>query len=154
MKETLKLEDLLPLLDETLKCGGEFSFFPRGTSMLPMIRQGIDSVKLVSPEKKEPKKGDVILYRRKSGDFVLHRIHSVKNNGEKFSLCGDNQEKLEKNVPLNSVIGVMIGYSRDNEWIPCDDPKYLKYVKKRILIRPFRKYLRCIKKIFALEVNK
>ena len=67
------LKEYLPLIKEVLQSGGEFRLYPRGTSMMPMLRQGIDSVILVSPTK-ELKKRDIIFYRRQSGQLVLHRI--------------------------------------------------------------------------------
>ena len=42
------LEEYMPLIKEVVESGGEFRLFPRGTSMLPLIRQGRDSVALVA----------------------------------------------------------------------------------------------------------
>ena len=36
------------LIREVLASGGEFRLYPHGTSMLPLLRQGIDSVALRS----------------------------------------------------------------------------------------------------------
>ena len=54
MKETIQnesektvfsnLETMLPLIEECLENGQNVKFSPRGISMLPMIRQGKDSV--------------------------------------------------------------------------------------------------------------
>ena len=64
------MEEMYPLLREVIDSGGEFRLYPRGTSMLPLIRQGKDSVALVRPEALS--RHDICLYRRGNGQFVLH----------------------------------------------------------------------------------
>ena len=61
------LEEVAVLLDE----GREVTLSPKGSSMLPFIREGRDSVVL----RKEPAvhKGDIVLVRL-PGRYVLHRI--------------------------------------------------------------------------------
>ena len=41
-----QLEQLMPLILKQLQSGGTVRFKPHGTSMLPMLREGIDSVVL------------------------------------------------------------------------------------------------------------
>ena len=67
------LEALMPLILEQLEAGKNVRFSPRGISMLPMLRQGVDSV-VLSPLPSRLKKYDLPLYRRKSGQYVLHRV--------------------------------------------------------------------------------
>ena len=40
----IRLEQMMPLIRERLAAGHTVRFSPRGVSMLPMLRQGIDSV--------------------------------------------------------------------------------------------------------------
>ena len=42
MSEKVTFEQMLPVIIEQLASGGEVRFKPNGTSMLPLIRQGID----------------------------------------------------------------------------------------------------------------
>ncbi|MEE0969932.1 MAG: S24/S26 family peptidase [Clostridia bacterium] len=140
MKEVVRLEDIMPLLRDAIRAEAPFIFFPRGTSMLPMIRQGLDSVSLVSVSKRKPQKGEVILYRRNSGEFILHRIIRVNKN-KSFDTCGDSQFTLERGVPEDSVTAVLDGFFRENKWVSADDKKYNKYVKKIIRTRWVR-YIR------------
>ena len=44
----VRLEMLMPLIREQLASGRNVQFKPKGTSMRPMLRQGIDSV-ILSP---------------------------------------------------------------------------------------------------------
>ena len=131
LKEQMKLEEALPLIEAAFSAGVSFRFFPRGTSMLPMLRQGIDSVSIVSPKLREPKVGEVILYRRKNGAFVLHRAIGREKDGS-FICRGDNQGIPERGVAQDSIIGVLEGYYKGEAWISADDFEYKKYVKKRM----------------------
>ena len=42
-------EELMPLFRERIAAGESIRISPRGTSMMPMLRQGIDSVILAAP---------------------------------------------------------------------------------------------------------
>ena len=44
-----RLDEVMDLLREVLASGGEFQIAPEGTSMLPLIRPGRDTVILVRP---------------------------------------------------------------------------------------------------------
>lgn len=94
--------------DETIRFvlenDGEFRLYPRGTSMLPLIVEGRDSVCLVKPEG-ELKKNDIAFYLRDDGHYVLHRVRSVK--GGCYNLCGDNQTVVEDGICDRHIIGVV-----------------------------------------------
>lgn len=107
------MEQLGPLIAEVIGEGGEFCLFPKGTSMLPLIRQGADAVALVSLDRK-PKKGDVLLYRREDGQYVLHRLMRVENNGS-LCFCGDNQRLLEHGIGCDQVVAVVTAFFRGDK---------------------------------------
>ena len=96
-----------------------------GTSMLPMLRQRRD---LLIIEKKEGrlKKYDVALYRRDSGQYVLHRI--VKVCSDSYVLCGDNRWRREHGVLDEQIIGVLTAFVRDGREISVTDKRYRLYV--------------------------
>ena len=79
-------QELLPLIREQLAQGGSVRIAPNGTSMLPMLRQGMDTV-VLSPVPERLQKYDIPFYRRDNGQFVLHRITAV---GETYACIGDN----------------------------------------------------------------
>lgn len=144
----MSLEEALPLIEATIAAGAAFHFYQRGTSMLPMLREGIDSVSIVSPDVRKPDIGEVILYRRKSGSFILHRIVKKDKDGS-FVCCGDNQTVLEHGVAFESVIGVLDGYYKGENWIPADDHEYQKYVKRRMRFAWFRYFKGVLRKIIC-----
>ena len=96
----------------------------KGTSMLPLFKEGRDKVEIYKYTPKTPlKKGDIILYKRESGLYVLHRIMAFK--GEEMVLCGDNHTTLEYGVKSSQVLGVCTGYYRYDKYV--DFSKSLKY---------------------------
>ncbi len=97
---SLHMNEMVGLIKEVVSTDGEFRLYPKGTSMLPLIRQGKDSVILVKPSLLSSK--DIVLYKRSNDQFVLHRI--IKINGDDLILCGDNQSELEKGIKSTDVI--------------------------------------------------
>ena len=80
-----QLDNLMPLFHERLAAGQKIKFNPRGISMLPMLRQGIDSVTL-SPLPDKLKKYDLPLYQRDDGipipaaaitSFILNMVFAM-----------------------------------------------------------------------------
>ena len=133
------LADAIEVIDEILAGGGEFRMYPKGTSMLPLIKQGIDSVVLKRNFENGANKRDIAFYRRDNGQFVLHRIVKVKKNG--YVMCGDNQYELEYGITDKHILAKMKAVVRDGVVIDENDKKYKKYVK-RLPFRRFKKKIR------------
>ena len=133
----VSLADIFPVMEEQLKNGGTVVFKPKGISMLPLIRQGIDSVLIKSP-KFPLKKYDIPLFRRKDGSFILHRILKVCNDGT-YVVCGDNQTVLEYGVRDEQIIGVVEGIYRDKKFVSVSNFIYKIYSRSLWIRRLWRK---------------
>ena len=120
-----RLEQLLPLIEEKLGQGQSVRFMPMGVSMLPMLRQGRDSV-VLSPAPKQLKKYDLPLYRRDNGKFVLHRIVKVDDT---YTCIGDNQFQLEYGVRQDQVIAVVSAFCRGTREISVESFGYKLYCR-------------------------
>lgn len=94
------LDQLLGLLEEAETVPLVIS----GGSMTPFLVHGRDTVYL-SKVKTPLKKGDMILYRRDNGTYILHRICSV--DGETYTLVGDAQTLLEPGVRRDQVLATV-----------------------------------------------
>lgn len=129
---SVELEELFPIIKEKLSLGGSFKFSPKGVSMLPIIRPGIDSV-TISPVNRKLKKYDVPLYRRDNGQFVLHRVISVKKNS--YVMCGDNQLVPEYNISDRHIIGLVTSIHRPDGIIYVNDDSYVNYAKDRVKLQ-------------------
>lgn len=102
------MEELSELLLLQMQNGGRAKLTVTGYSMMPMLHNGRDAVELILPDGL-CKKGDVILYRREDGRYILHRIISAK--GETYICCGDNQAEKEM-VSHSQVLARMDGFFR------------------------------------------
>ena len=128
MSKQFSMNELEPLIKDVLSNGGNFTFIPRGTSMLPLIREGLDSV-VLSPLPETISPGDIILYKRDNGQFVLHRVMKEKNNA--YVMCGDNQVLFEKGITNSHMIAIVTGIIRDGEeTVFSESEDYLSYTKK------------------------
>lgn len=137
---------MFPIIKEQLDSGGSATFAIHGTSMLPMLKDRKDSVRIIKP-KEQPKKYDIIFYRRKDGSFILHRIVKVKKGG--YICRGDNQILNEFPVTEDMVIGVVEAYTRNNEWISVNSKRqyfYSRFKVNTILFLRTKRYLEAIKK--------
>lgn len=112
-------------VEKVLACQGFIIAPVKGDSMLPMLDENKDSVKIV-PAAGLLKKYDLPLYRRPDGQLVLHRIIGVKKNH--YIICGDNRTNLEK-VPHRWIVGVTEGFFKDGNYVPVTDEGYLEYVR-------------------------
>ena len=118
-------DELMPILQDQLNNGRKVRFSPRGVSMLPMIRQGIDSVE-VSAVQGQLKKYDIAFYRRDNGQYILHRVVGV---GKTYTCIGDNQFMFEDGVRQDQLIAVVTSFSRGRNDYSVNHPIYLLYCR-------------------------
>lgn len=75
-----------------------------GDSMAPFLRHGRDTVYL-SRLTRPARQGDILLYRRDSGAYVLHRVCRVSKQG--LTMLGDAQVIPEPGIRPEQVIAVV-----------------------------------------------
>lgn len=132
------LEQLMPIIRERLDAGKSVRFSPRGVSMLPMIRQGVDSV-LLSPLPAKIKKYDLPLYQRDNGQYVLHRVVRV---GQTYTCIGDNQFELEPGLRHDQMIAIVTAFCRGEREISVKSLSYRIYCRFWHYSRPIRHFWR------------
>jgi len=128
---------IVPFIEEQLSVGGKVKFSPRGVSMLPMLRQGRDSV-IFSPVPERLKKYDLPLYRRDNGKYILHRIVGA---GERYTCCGDNQYDYEYGLRHEQMIALVTGFTRGDKEHSVDEFAYKLYCRLWHYSRPVRCFL-------------
>lgn len=134
-ERSVRLDELMPVIREQLAQGNSVSFSPRGVSMLPMLRQGRDTVEL-SPLTGRLKKYDLPLYRRDNGQYVLHRVVEAD---ETYTCVGDNQFELERGLRHDQMIALVTAFTRNGKRIAVDNIWYLRYSCFWVAIRPVRR---------------
>ena len=137
-QKEVRLEQLMPLFLERLEAGGIVRFGPRGVSMLPMLRQGIDSVEL-SPLPEKLKKYDLPLYQRQNGQYILHRVIKA---GETYTCMGDNQFVPEPGLEHSQMIALVTAFYRGKKRYSVDALSYRLYCRFWHYSRPVRHFWR------------
>lgn len=125
MSNSIHIAEYDSVIREVLESGGEFRMYPHGTSMRPLLRQGIDSV-VLEKMKRAPKKNDILFYQRKDGSYILHRVWEVTDTG--LTIVGDNQRMLEYGVTEEQIIGYVTRIYRGEKEINCDGLWYRMYL--------------------------
>ena len=129
-------KDLVPIMEEVIQSGGSCKLKVTGYSMTPTLRHLKDSVVLVSPEKRKPKKNEIVFIKRDTGKHVLHRVRKIIDD-KAFIMYGEAQQWTEV-VRFDQVIGVVESFYRGDKEISCDNKKYKMYVKLWVLCKPIR----------------
>lgn len=100
----IKIDELIPLINEAFNNNKTFTMPIKGTSMQPLWHTGslveLDKISSVKPR-------DILFYQREDGSYVLHRLWKIKNG--KYYMIGDHQLILETINP-NQCFAKVIAY--------------------------------------------
>lgn len=108
----------------------------KGVSMEPMLRQYREE-SVICPVDREIRKYDVVLFRRKDGQYVLHRV--VGMEGDIYLIRGDNCVGTER-VLRQQIIGILKGFYRGETYVDCTtDRAYLRYSHRIVRTFPLRR---------------
>ncbi len=157
----VSMEELSPLVMECLEDGKEVLLTVTGNSMCPFLRHKRDQVVLVKPA--DPtilQVGDVPLYRRRNGQFVLHRIVERDDGqrrrlyGEKeffpsmhssspltYTMLGDAQTVSEPNIRPEQIVAVATAFVRKGKRWECRSTAYRRRSLRWHKLLPMRKPL-------------
>lgn len=110
--------EYLSVLKELVQSGKEVSLLISGSSMSPFLIHERDYVYFKAPER-ELRKGDIVFYQRKSGQYVMHRIWKVKAEG--YYIVGDAQTEIEGPVLREQIFAIVTKVQRKGKWIKPGD---------------------------------
>ena len=120
---------------ERLAAGYAVRYLPfRGVSMLPMLRQGKDSV-VLSRIDGEPKKYDVVLYTGAKNRYTMHRIIGIREN--EYLIRGDNTYRVE-HIPKENIIGILTEFNRKGKRHSTEETAFKIYSRVWNFIYPIR----------------
>ena len=89
-----------------------------GTSMEPFLIHNRDRIYFQIP--KEPiKKGDMVFFQRKTGEYVMHRIMKVRAN--QYYLSGDHHTFLEGPIEKTQIFAKVVSVERNGVWLSEED---------------------------------
>ena len=134
--KTVDAHEYISMLRELTEQGKEVSMIITGYSMSPFLSHGRDTICFQRPDR-ELRKGDMVFYQRTSGQFVMHRIQSVKPDG--LYIVGDAQTEIEGPVKREQVFALITKVKRKGKWI-CSGNfwwDFFEYIWIRIIpLRP------------------
>lgn len=105
----------LPQMVEILDVGRQLLIPVSGNSMMPFLCAGRDYVLLESVKFHPVKRGDIVLFQRETGQFVLHRVWSADRDS--YKMIGDGQEFIEGPIGAQQLRAVAVGIKRKGTWL-------------------------------------
>ena len=93
--------------------------------MLPLLAGGRDRVTL-GPVPERLRRGEVLLYRRADGSYVLHRLTGFGQDGT-LVFCGDRQTEPERGIRPEQVIARAVAFERKGHFFTRRAPGYRVY---------------------------
>ena len=137
---------LLALMEET----GTVPLVISGSSMTPFLVHGRDTVYL-SKVTAPLKRGDMILYRRDSGAYILHRIFRLE--GDTYTLVGDAQTMLEPGIRTDQVLAVVTAVRRKGKLLKQGSFWWDFFEKVWIRMVPLRPAAKAVYSCFVKLLN-
>ncbi len=125
------IDMLLSLLDGKK---GDLPLPVKGFSMVPFLHEG-DTV-YINRLSKDPRRGDILLYRRPDGTYVLHRVKKCTKSGV-LLLLGDGQTQKEP-VLRQWVFAEATSAKRKGRLITKKSPVWRFYSTLWLLLSPLR----------------
>lgn len=139
MKPELKIADPEVLMEPLLAVMEETGTVPlviSGCSMTPFLLHGRDTVYLSTVDR-PLKKGDMILFRRDSGAYILHRILKQAEDGT-YTLVGDAQTWLEPGIRADQVLALVTAVRRKGRLLKPGSFWWTFFEKVWIRLIPYR----------------
>ncbi len=127
----------LPFLRELICEGHSVRLNVRGQSMMPFLFDGRDSV-IIEQISRELKKGDIAIFQRENGAYIMHRIYKVDRVNKQCYFVGDAQKQIEGPIDMQRVFGIITKVCRHGKWINNDSLVWWFYDKVWGIMRPFR----------------
>lgn len=143
MEHKVKIMDpdqLIPQLLELLEETDSVPLVISGSSMTPFLVHGRDTVYL-SKITHPPKRGDMILYQRDNGKYILHRVYQT---GEDFTMVGDAQTDLEHGIRLDQMLAQVTAVHRKGKLLRKGDSCWDFFEKVWIRIVSLRPSVRAV----------
>lgn len=110
-----------------------------GNSMSPFLIGGRDTVYL-SRLTRPLRRGDTVLYQRRNGSYVFHRVYKVSREG--FTMLGDAQINPEPGIQPDQIIAIMTRAERKGKILTPGSFWWEFFEKIWIRIVPLRRPLR------------
>ncbi len=110
----LDTQEYVAMLRELIEQGHEVNLRIAGNSMLPFLLHQRDVVYVTQPDR-PLKVGDIVFYQRQNGQFIMHRICRIRNDG--YYTVGDAQQLIEGPLDREQIFGLVTKVCRKGKLI-------------------------------------
>lgn len=124
MHVEVNTREYVGVLKDMVEEGMEVSMTVAGTSMEPFLVHNRDRITFQKPTG-PIKKGDMVFYRRMTGEYVMHRVMKVKDH--RYYLAGDHQTSLEGPIEEAQIFARVVSVQRNGVWLTETDPVWKFY---------------------------
>ena len=132
---TIDTAAYLSVLRELVENGKSVSLIVAGNSMFPFLEHERDTVYFEAPKRKL-RKGDIVFYQRRNGQFVMHRIY--KAEGDSYFIVGDAQRVIEGPVLGDQIFAIVTQVKRNGKVLTPSSLKWKFFEKVWINLVPYR----------------
>lgn len=121
-----------------------------GNSMAPFLQHGRDTVYL-SRITDPLRKGDVVLYRRRNGSYILHRICRIRE--DVYTMIGDAHFVKEPGIRREQILAVMTSARRNGKLLQPGNFCWEFFGKVWVRMIPLRRPLLLIDTALKRSMN-
>lgn len=143
-------ETFLSIYAELIEQGQQVSLTVTGGSMTPFLGDKRDKV-LLQKQDIPLKRGDIALFKRRSGYVILHRVCRIDRDGN-YYFVGDAQQNIEGPIEPQQILGKAVKAWRKGKWIGPGDFWWDFFAGIWLFLLPVRPVLRgfygCISRIW------
>lgn len=132
---TVDTNEYISMLRELLDAGQTVQLPVSGNSMLPFLIHNRDNVTL-SPPGSALEVGDIVLYQRPGGQYILHRICRITQAG--IFCIGDAQQQVEGPIAPKAVFGRVTAAVRKGKALTPGTPLWDFFARVWIRMIPCR----------------
>lgn len=136
-RRMVDIHEYLPVLIELLKEGKEVNLPVSGGSMTPFLADKRDTIIISKPDSPF-RRGDMVFYQRKSGQYIMHRVHHIDRDGALY-IVGDAQTEIEGPIQPDQVFGIIRKVIRKGKVIDHSDFWWFFFEKiwiRMVALRP------------------
>ena len=137
-KKIVDIHEYLPVLIDIINSGKDVNMIITGSSMAPFLCHQRDTI-IISKPTGHFFKGQMVFYTRDSGQYVMHRIHHIKDDA--LYIVGDNQTDIEGPVRKDQVFGVVNKVVRKGKLLQKGDFWWEFFEHVWIRVIPLRKLI-------------
>ena len=136
----MDIDAYMPVLQELLAQGQSVSLPVTGESMSPFLRHGRDQIRLAAVTA-PPKRGDMVFFRRRNGQYIMHRVLRRMPDGN-YAIIGDGQQQVEAPIAPEQIFAVVTQVCRKGTWIGPEAFWWRFFAGPWLTLLPLRPLLR------------